>query len=194
MDLNTEVTVRPSMGLRVSPPQSGLCCAFIALKLEISNLKTMFSTEDHKWMAQALKLAEDAAANGEVPIGAVIVLNEKQIGAGQNRMEELQNATAHAEILAIKEASEQLKNWRLDGATIYVSLEPCPMCLGAIKNSRISRLVFAASDISSYNNSTEIESGLLKKESVEILQKFFRNVRRSKGDSGSKAMPSIPQQ
>jgi len=154
----------------------------------------MLPAEDYKWMAQALKLAESAAANGEVPIGAIIVLNEKQIGAGQNRMEELQNATAHAEILAIKEASEQLKNWRLDGATIYVSLEPCPMCLGAIINSRISRLVFAARDTSSYNNSTEIESGLLEKESVEILQKFFRNVRKIKGDSGVKAVPSIPQQ
>jgi len=175
------------MGLRVSPPFSGLHGAFIALKLEISNLKIMLFPEDNKWMMQALKLAENAAANGEVPIGAVIVLNEKQIGAGQNRMEELQNATAHAEILAINEASKKLNNWRLDGATIYVSLEPCPMCLGAIKNSRISRLVFAANDTSSYNNSTEIESGLLKKESVEILQKFFRNVRRSKGDSGSKA-------
>jgi len=194
MNLNTEVTVRPSTGLRVSPPLSGLRGAFIAFKLEISNLKIMLPAEDYKWMAQALKLAESAAANGEVPIGAIIVLNEKQIGAGQNRMEELQNATAHAEILAIKEASEQLKNWRLDGATIYVSLEPCPMCLGAIINSRISRLVFAARDTSSYNNSTEIESGLLEKESVEILQKFFRNVRKIKGDSGVKAVPSIPQQ
>jgi tRNA(adenine34) deaminase len=154
----------------------------------------MFSPEDQKWMTQALKLAEDAAANGEVPIGAVIVLNEKQIGAGQNRMEELQNATVHAEILAINEASQQLKNWRLDGATIYVSLEPCQMCLGAIKNSRISRLVFAANDTSFCNHSTKTENGLLEKESVEILQKFFRNVRRIKGDSGAKAMPSIPQQ
>jgi len=138
----------------------------------------MLSPEDNKWMTQALKLAEDAAANGEVPIGAVIVLNEQQIGAGQNRIEELQNATAHAEILAINEASKKLNNWRLDGATIYVSLEPCPMCLGAIKNSRISRLVFAARDTSSRNNLIEIESGLLEKESLEILQGFFRNIRQ----------------
>jgi tRNA(adenine34) deaminase len=151
----------------------------------------MLSSEDHKWMAQALKLAEDAATAGEVPIGAVIVLNGEQIGFGQNRMEELQNATAHAEILAIREASLHLKNWRLDGATIYVSLEPCQMCLGAIKNSRISRLVFAASDTSLCNNSTKIEHGLFEKESAEILQKFFRNTRRIKGDSGVKAMPSI---
>jgi len=95
----------------------------------------MLSTEDNKWMAQALKLAEDAAANGEVPIGAVIVLNEQIIGAGQNRIEELQSATAHAEILAINEASKQLNNWRLDGATIYVSLEPCPMCFGQLKTA-----------------------------------------------------------
>jgi tRNA(adenine34) deaminase len=160
-------------------------------KLEISNLKAMFSPQDHKWMAQALTLAEAAFANGEVPIGAVIVLNEKQIGAGQNRMEEMQSATAHAEILAINEASEQLKNWRLDGATIYVSLEPCQMCLGAIKNSRISRVVFAACDTSSYNHLIKSENGLLEEKSVEILQKFFRNVRRNKGDSGLKAMPSI---
>jgi tRNA(adenine34) deaminase len=146
----------------------------------------MFSPEDHKWMVQTLKLAEAAFANGEVPIGAIIVLNDKQIGAGQNRMEELQNATAHAEILAINEASEQLKNWRLDGATIYVSLEPCQMCLGAIKNSRISRVVFAARDTSFCNHLTKMESSLLEKESVEILQKFFRNVRRVKGDSGLK--------
>jgi len=138
----------------------------------------MLSPKDNRWMAQALKLAEDAAAKGEVPIGAVIVLNEQQIGAGQNRIEELQNATAHAEMLAINEASKQLNNWRLDGATIYVSLEPCPMCLGAIKNSRISRLVFAASDTSSRNNLIEIESGLLEKESLEILQGFFRGIRQ----------------
>ncbi|GBU24721.1 tRNA specific adenosine deaminase [Fibrobacteria bacterium R8-3-H12] len=155
----------------------------------------MLPAEDRKWMTQALKLAEDAAANGEVPIGAIIVLNEKQIGAGQNRMEELQNATAHAEILAINEACKQLNNWRLDGATIYVSLEPCQMCMGAIKNSRISRLVFAASDTSFCSNSTEVESGLLEKESVEILQKFFRNVRcRGKKSFAPTTPPSIPQQ
>jgi len=151
----------------------------------------MLSPKDNEWMAQALKLAEDAAANGEVPIGAVIVLNEQQIGAGQNRMEELQSATAHAEILAINEASKRLNNWRLDGATIYVSLEPCPMCFGAIKNSRISRLVFAAKDTSSRNNLIEIESGLLEKESLDILQGFFRNVRcRGKKFFAPTASPS----
>jgi tRNA(adenine34) deaminase len=133
---------------------------------------------DSKWMKQALKLAEDAAANGEVPIGAVIVLNGEKIAEAQNRMEELNTATAHAEILAINEASKKLKNWRLDGATIYVSLEPCPMCMGAIKNSRISKVVFAARDNS---GPIIIESGLFEAESAEILQKFFRNVRKTKG-------------
>jgi len=142
----------------------------------------MFSQEDHKWMAQALELAENAAANGETPIGAVIVLNGERIAAAKNSMEEKHSATAHAEILAINEAGQTLKNWRLDGATLYVSLEPCPMCWGAIKNSRISRVVFAAHGDAKIN----AESGLMEKESVDILQKFFRNVRKTKNDSGNK--------
>jgi len=147
----------------------------------------MFSQEDHEWMSKALEYAEAAAANGEVPIGAVIVLSGKQIGCGQNRMEELHSATAHAEMLAISEAGNNLKNWRLDGATIYVSLEPCQMCLNAIKNCRISRVVFAASDTRGFAAiNPSISGGLLEKESAEILQKFFRNVRRVKGDSGLK--------
>jgi tRNA(adenine34) deaminase len=152
----------------------------------------MFSPEDSKWMAKAIKLAEAAALNGEVPIGAVIVLNGEQIAAGQNRMEELHSATAHAEILAINEAAGHLKNWRLDGTVLYASLEPCQMCWGAIKNSRISRVVFAAKDTRSIAGTTmlecKIESGLLEIESAEILQKFFRNVRRIKGDSGNKTV------
>jgi len=142
----------------------------------------MFSQEDHKWMTQALELAENAAANGETPIGAVIVLNGEKIAAAQNRMEEMCSAAAHAEILAINEAGQNLKNWRLDGATLYVSLEPCPMCWGAIKNCRISRVVFAAHS----DSQTKTESGLMEKESVDILQKFFRNVRKTKNDSGNK--------
>jgi tRNA(adenine34) deaminase len=133
---------------------------------------------DSKWMRRALELAEAAAASGEVPIGAVIVLNGEIIAEAQNRMEELNMATAHAEILAINEASQKLKNWRLDGAVIYVSLEPCPMCMGAIKNSRISRIVFAARDTRS---PVIVESGLFETESAEILQNFFRDVRKTKG-------------
>ncbi|MCL2260630.1 MAG: nucleoside deaminase [Fibromonadales bacterium] len=169
----------------------------------------MFSQEDHKWMAQALELAESAAANGETPIGAVIVLNGEKIAAAKNSMEEMRSATAHAEILAINEAGQTLKNWRLDGATLYVSLEPCPMCWGAIKNSRISKVVFAASNVGAIpcgcpvtppNNSPiapnsgcpvtpndfPVVGGLLEKESVDILQNFFRNVRKTKNDSGNK--------
>jgi len=144
----------------------------------------MFSPEDSKWMKHALELAAAAAANGEVPIGAVIVLNGEKIGEGQNRMEELQNATAHAEILAINQASQNLKNWRLDGAAIYITLEPCPMCLGAIKNSRISRIIFAASDTrcseAAMHNGCIMENGLFESESAQILQNFFRNVRKIK--------------
>ncbi|MCL2100733.1 MAG: nucleoside deaminase [Fibromonadales bacterium] len=135
---------------------------------------------DEKWMRMALELAEEAADNGEVPIGAVIVLDGKLIAAAKNRMEELQCATAHAEILAINEASKAIKNWRLDGATLYVSLEPCQMCWGAIKNSRISKVIFAA------NADLNICSGLLAAESTAILQKFFRKVRKKKNDSGVK--------
>jgi len=142
----------------------------------------MFSQEDRKWMAQALELAEDAAANGETPIGAVIVMNGEKIAAAKNSMEEMCSATAHAEILAINEAGQNRKNWRLDGATLYVSLEPCPMCWGAIKNSRISRVVFAAHG----DTQIKVENGLMEKESVDILQKFFRNVRKTKNDSGNK--------
>ncbi len=151
----------------------------------------MFSPEDVKHMTLALELAEEAAANGEVPIGAVITSNGKQIAAAKNRMEELRSATAHAEILAINEAAQNLENWRLDGATLYVSLEPCQMCWGAIKNSRISRVVFAAKDTRKNEQETwdiKVEDSLLEKESAEILQKFFRNVRRIKNDSGNKGL------
>jgi tRNA(adenine34) deaminase len=146
----------------------------------------MFSHEDTKWMTMALELAEAASVNGEVPIGAVIVQNGERIAGAKNRMEELYSAAAHAEILAINEAGQTLKNWRLDGATLYVSLEPCPMCWGAIKNSRISRVVFAASGQEASNAEIKIEKGLFEKESVEILQKFFHKTRKIKGDSGSK--------
>jgi len=156
----------------------------------------MFSPEDIKYMTLALELAEEAASNGEVPIGAVIVLNREKIATAKNRMEELHSATAHAEILAINEAGKNLKNWRLDGATLYVSLEPCQMCLGAIKNSRISRVVFAAKDT---RNSAPmphidaIEGGLMEKESAEILQKFFRNVRRvTEPSTPNNSAPSAP--
>ncbi|MDR1830585.1 MAG: nucleoside deaminase [Candidatus Fibromonas sp.] len=151
----------------------------------------MFSPEDVKHMTLALELAEEAAANGEVPIGAVIVQSGEQIASAKNRMEELCSATAHAEILAINEAGQNLKNWRLDGATLYVSLEPCHMCWGAIKNSRISRVVFAAKDMRKKEPETwdiTVEDSLLEKESTEILQKFFRNVRRIKNDSGNKGL------
>jgi tRNA(adenine34) deaminase len=139
-------------------------------------------------MKLALELAEEAAVCGEVPIGAVIVHDGKQIATAKNGMEELHSATAHAEILAICEAGKTLKNWRLDGATLYVSLEPCQMCWGAIKNSRISRVVFAAKDTRNKAASTDTllcvcEHGLMEETSVEILQKFFRNVRKLKGDS-----------
>lgn len=143
--------------------------------------------EDEKWMRLALALAEEAAINGEVPIGAVIVHNGAQIAAAKNRMEELQCATAHAEILAINEASKALNNWRLDGATIYVTLEPCQMCMEAIRNSRISRIIFAATAAQATPRSCPVIcQGPLVEESAQILQKFFRKTRKTKDDSGNK--------
>ena len=98
--------------------------------------------EDEKWMEMALQSAMDAYELGEVPIGCVIVKDGHVLGKGYNQVESLKDATAHAEILAIGAAASKLENWRLDGCTLYVTLEPCPMCAGAILNSRISRVVY----------------------------------------------------
>ena len=102
--------------------------------------------EDEKWMEMALQSAMDAYELGEVPIGCVIVKDGHVLGKGYNQVESLKDATAHAEILAIGAAASKLENWRLDGCTLYVTLEPCPMCAGAILNSRISRVVYGSKD------------------------------------------------
>ena len=107
----------------------------------------LLGPNDHDfWMAQALREAEKAAEEGEVPVGAIIIHNSMVIGRGYNRTEGLKDATAHAEILAIGAASETLGDWRLEECTIYATLEPCPMCAGAIVQARIPLLVYAAPD------------------------------------------------
>ena len=102
--------------------------------------------EHEDYMREALSLAREAAQEGEVPVGCVIVKDGEIIGRGRNRREELQRTSSHAEMEAIAQANERLRSWRLDGCTLYVTLEPCPMCSGAIINSRLKRVVYGARD------------------------------------------------
>ena len=159
-------------------------------------------SEDEKFMRLALRQAEMAFDAKEVPIGCVIVKEGKVIGKGYNQVETLKDATAHAEILAIGAASSAVENWRLSDCTLYVTLEPCPMCAGAILNSRISRVVYGSPDarfggcgttvdvIS--NNALQREvlltSGVLSEECLGLLQLFFQEMRARKGDSGAKPL------
>ena len=143
---------------------------------------------DEFFMRHALREAEAAAREGEVPIGCVIVKDGKIIGRGRNHMETLKDPTAHAEILALGAASGALQNWRLEGCTLYVTLEPCPMCAGAILNGRIARVVYGARDKrlgalgSTYdilagnpiNRKVEVMEGVLADECLDMLKEFFR--------------------
>jgi len=145
-------------------------------------------------MERALELARCAEAEGEVPVGAVVVANGEVIGEGWNRPIALHDPTAHAEIHAIRDAAIQQKNYRIPGSTLYVTLEPCAMCAGAIVHARIERVVFAATDPrsgaagsqfqllqhSALNHHCQIESGVMGEESSELLRDFFRR-RRQKG-------------
>ncbi|GEM_PF-165768 len=146
--------------------------------------------DDIEFMNRALLLAREALEDGEVPVGAVIVRDGKVISEGRNRREKTQNALGHAEIEAIDKACRVLGNWRLADCTLYVTLEPCPMCAGAILQSRIGRIVYACKDPSlgalgglfslpenSGQNQLEITSGLLESECREIMDSFFCTVR-----------------
>ncbi len=142
-------------------------------------------------MKEALRQAKKAYDMGEVPIGAVVVCDGKIVGRGYNRRNTDKVALAHAEITAIKKAAAKLGDWRLEGCTIYITLEPCPMCAGAIVQSRIDRCVFACRsdkagaagsvinllDLKELNHQVEIEEGVLEEESRELLQRFFRELR-----------------
>ena len=126
-------------------------------------------------MRRALELAQRAQQEGEVPVGSVVVLEEKIIGEGWNRPISACDPTAHAEIQALRAASGKLKNYRLTGATLYVTLEPCEMCVGAMFHARISRAVYGASDPKKLvlRNQVEIAGGVLAEECGGILSKFF---------------------
>lgn len=149
------------------------------------------SGDDARWMAMALEEARVAAAEGEVPVGAVIVCDGQLMARTRNRTGELLDATAHAEILALRVAAEKRGDWRLTGCTVYVTLEPCAMCAGAMVLSRIERLVFAAPDPKAgmcgslanivqdprLNHRVAIESGIMAEESSALLREFFRSRR-----------------
>ena len=150
-----------------------------------------------QWMTQALREAEKALKEEEVPVGAVIVKDGTIIARGYNRREALNDPTAHAEILAITSAAATLADWRLSGCTLYVTLEPCPMCAGAALNARLSQIVFGARDadvgacgtvydlVKGKNLIHEVGvlPGVLEDESKAILKEFFDNVRSKKKSS-----------
>lgn len=143
------------------------------------------------YMRQALALAEEAAAAGEVPVGCVVTGPDGVvIGRGRNLREETGDASAHAEMIAIREACRTLGDWRLEGCTLYVTLEPCPMCAGAVINSRIPVVVYGAKDALTgscgsvlnlfeerYGHKPAIYGGVLKEECARVLQAFFREIR-----------------
>ncbi len=154
-------------------------------------------TEHEGWMREALRLAATAADELEIPIGAVAVRENRIIGRGYNRTEALQDPTAHAEMLAITAASDALRSRRLEGVTLYVTLEPCAMCAGALVLARIERLVFGAWDPkagacgtlynipqdSRLNHRLEVIGGVLQEECAALLSDFFRFLRNGSSNS-----------
>lgn len=147
---------------------------------------------DRELMQAAIALAREAAADGEVPVGAVVTRNGEIVSVGRNRREKDKNALAHAEIEAIDRACKALGGWRLWECELFVTLEPCPMCAGAIINSRIKRVVFGAYDPKAgscgsvnnlfsfpYNHSPEVEGGFMQDECALLLKQFFAELRRT---------------
>ena len=146
---------------------------------------------DEDFMREALRLAREGAAGEEIPVGAVVAIGGEIAGRGSNAPISRNDPTAHAEILAIRDAAARIGNYRLTGATLYATLEPCAMCAGALVNARIARLVFGARDLrfggvrskfrladsDLLNHSVEVVEGVLAPECVELLQEFFRSRR-----------------
>lgn len=155
------------------------------------------SKQDQTFMQAAIALAQQAAENGEVPVGAVVVKDGQIIGRGSNSPIGLHDPSAHAEILAMRDAAKNIGNYRLVDCTLYVTLEPCPMCSGAIQHARIANLIYGASDLKTgacgsvinlmteykLNHHTKVKSGVLAEETGQILSDFFKQRRLSKKPS-----------
>jgi tRNA(adenine34) deaminase len=156
--------------------------------------------KDQKWMAKAVSLAEEAAIQGEVPVGAVLVKNDVLIAEGSNSPIKDNDPTAHAEIAALRQGAKILENYRLPGTTLYVTLEPCIMCMGAIIHARIERLVIGATDPKSgaafsvynigndnlLNHSIVIHKGICEDECRELLKRFFKSRREARKNDRKK--------
>jgi len=147
------------------------------------------SSQDQHYMRQAISLAQTAEQHGEVPVGAVLVRDDEVVGKGWNQPIGRHDATAHAEIMALRDAGSRLANYRLPGSTLYVTLEPCTMCAGAIVHARVDRVVFGAADPRTgaagsvfgllpsdhrFNHRTRVEGGVLAEECATLLRNFFR--------------------
>lgn len=157
----------------------------------------MLQDEDQYWMEFALREAEQAYLEGEIPVGAVVVQNRRIIGKGHNQREKLRDPTAHAEILAITSAAGTLNSWRLNDCTLYVTLEPCPMCAGAILNARIPRIVFGCYDLKAgmcgsienlcdqnlLNHRAVVKGGVAAQSCQALLDDFFRQTRLKNEES-----------
>ncbi len=153
----------------------------------------MEQRDDEYFMRAALALAQEAAAQGEVPVGAVVVKDGQVVGAGRNRREQAKNALCHAELEAIDAACRALGGWRLWQCSLYVTLEPCPMCAGAIINARLARVVYGAGDPKAgscgsvvdlfalpYNHRPQVTAGVLEEECAAALRDFFRRLREKR--------------
>ena len=147
--------------------------------------------QQERYMRRALELAQEAAEHGEVPVGCVIVLRDEIIGEGRNRREEKQSTASHAEMEAIAQANATVGSWRLSEAELYVTLEPCPMCAGAILNARIGKVFYGARDtamgavggvmnlfMEEFPNRPAVVGGILAEECSAVLQKFFEGLRK----------------
>lgn len=197
------LTLERFCGILTFYPQAGTSGTVVVFGAQprVAGFGTLFimkqNEADIKFMALALEEARAAMERKEVPIGAVVVIDGAVIGRGHNLKESSCDPTAHAEIVAIKAAAERQKSWRLSGATLYVTLEPCLMCMGAIIQARLARIVFASfdpkagacgslydvSNDSRLNHSVEVASGVSDSESKVLLQRFFSALRqRNKKD------------
>jgi tRNA(adenine34) deaminase len=172
-----------------SDPQSPCCLAMIVSR----HGKGADLSEDERWMRRALDLAERAAADGEVPVGAVLVRNGEVIGEGWNCPIGTHDPSAHAEIRALRDAGQRIGNYRLPNSTLYVTLEPCPMCASALVHARVGRVVYGATDPKGgacgsvfdllpsdwrFNHATAVTAGVLAEACSERLRAFFRERRR----------------